>query len=170
MPEKLNIFVRGDPQAQPRARCRAIPTRGRNGAVRWTGSMYHPEKEDGNTMDWVHWKRRIEAEVRRVWRGEPINEPVRIDIDFYFPRPKYLMKKSSPKGVVPMAVKPDRDNCEKLVWDVLKNCRVLFDDGRVCCGEAMKWWTAIGHTPGARIVVATLDAVEQPELFAKSTI
>jgi len=164
MTEVLNIYVRGEPHAQPRARARAIPCGGKwNGQQKWTATMYHAEKEDGKTLPWVYWRTQLEFAIRAGWKGDKLDEPVRIDIDFYFPRPLYMLKPSSPRPAIPMSVKPDIDNLAKLTYDVLKNLGVLFDDGRVCQGEVCKWYAAIGDSPGARIVVSTLS--DQAALF-----
>jgi Holliday junction resolvase RusA-like endonuclease len=160
--------VRGEPQAQPRARARAIPLGGRwNGQQKWTATMYYAEKEDGKTLPWVYWRTQLEFAIHRAWKGPKLDEPLRLDIDFYFPRPLYLLKPSSPQAAIRMAVRPDVDNCSKLAMDVLTKAGVWLDDGRVCCGECCKWYAAIGDSPGARIVVSTL--ADQPALFPATT-
>jgi Holliday junction resolvase RusA-like endonuclease len=169
MSEVLNIYVRGEPQPRPRARARAIPIGGKwNGQQKWTATFYDLEKVDGKTLPWVYWRTQLEFAIRSKWHGEKLDEPIRLDIDFYFSRPQYLLKPSSPRSAIRMSVKPDVDNCAKLVMDVITDADVWLDDGRVCCGEWCKWYAAIGDSPGARIVVSTLSK-DDPALFGNTT-
>ena len=59
---------------------------------------------------------------------DPIDEPVCLRIDFYLPRPGYLLGVKAPQGVIPCAVRPDIDNCCKLILDAL-NTVWTFGDG-----------------------------------------
>ncbi len=82
---------------------------------------------------------------------EPWEGPVEIDIDFYFPRPQYMLKPKYPRGAIYHTSRPDRDNCEKAVLDALKECGLFKDDSQVCTGTVTKWYVAVGMSAGAKI-------------------
>jgi Holliday junction resolvase RusA-like endonuclease len=150
----LNFFVRGVPVAQPRQRFRAARVNGS-----WIAMAYH-DKEAMGPVD--AWKAKIIVAVRQSPRTETITGPVRMDVDFYFPRPERLMGKRAPTGVIRHTVKPDVDNLCKSAWDALTEAGVWNDDCQVCAGEAQKYYVAQGDAPGARIVVT---ALAEPALF-----
>jgi len=165
MAEVLRLFVRGDPQPMPRPRGR-IAGKFPNQFV----SIYNAEKyprdhaQAGQELPWLTWKKRVMNGIKSVWHGEKIESVVRVDIDFFFERPQYLLTTKATIGKVHHIVRPDKDNCEKLILDAMVECGVLFDDGCVCQGETAKWWPRRGDPAGAWIIVQTLEEAP-PELF-----
>lgn len=141
----LAFRVDGEPKGQPRARAR----QGLRG-------VYDPGTADG-------WKALVGLAARPHRPPSPLDEPLRIDIDFYFPRPRTFSKrvraayggrsKDIPAGPVLHLSKPDRDNSEKAALDTLVQCGLLRDDAIVCAGEVRKFYHAEGGRPGAEIRV-----------------
>lgn len=101
------------------------------------------------------WKADVVRAGESMRPAEPLSGPVRVDIDFFLPRPKRLMRRRDPDGPVPAIGKPDRDNLDKAVLDALKNDGWLRDDGQVWSGEPRKWYHAKAGHPGAIVAVTT---------------
>lgn len=74
----------------------------------------------------------IRTSVVRQWgidASYPIyglETPLRVDIDFVFPRPKRLWRKRDRDGLIWCPHKPDRDNLDKAVLDALKG--IIWED------------------------------------------
>ena len=123
------------------------------------------------------WRQRIiavtKAKVIEFGLKEPIKGPIRVDEDFYFPRPGYMMTSKYPAGRIEYdADKNDRDNLDKLVLDAItqsgwyedsttketvKRPLVWFGDGQVCQGEPQRWYCPRENPiPGARVVITRL--------------
>lgn len=133
--EVLSFRVNGTPKGQPRP----VVTRKKN--------VFTPHTADG-------WKDRIRWTVFQCWNGQPIEGPVKVDVDFYFPRPKRLYRKRDPDDVIHHTGRPDRDNCDKALLDCLMHLEVFKDDGQVCEGEIRKFYHEKGGLPGAFIKVS----------------
>lgn len=134
------IRVFGEPKGQPRPRAFAIGGKAR---------MYDPGTAEG-------WKARVAAAVAEA-RGSvpPIEGPVGISVVFLMPRPKYLLKRTSPTGRVAHTGKPDADNMLKAVMDALTQIGVWRDDAQITDSTIVKRYTAINEQPGAEIVLFT---------------
>ena len=153
----LDIFVRGVPAPMPRHR---------TAIVFGHTQEYYPEKyprddpqgRGGMKLPWLVWREAIERTVNSQHRPAKVEGPIRMDIDFYFPRPERLCKPSSPRGQIRHITKPDGyDNCAKLIGDTLTKCGVWVDDCQVCAGEITKWYHAMGDATGARISICLLE-------------
>ena len=105
MMQPISFFVPGTPKAQPRQKAYA-----RNGHA----GTYTPSTAE-------EWKARIRKVAALNLPTEPLSSPIRVDITFYFPRPKNhcrsngQLKDNSPKW---HTSKPDRDNSDKAVLDL----------------------------------------------------
>lgn len=86
------------------------------------------------------WRDAIVKEIRTVWSGtvKPFDCALIVDASFYFEA-----KKADRLGQ-PHTFKPDKDNLEKLLLDILKKERVIKDDALVCGGEVVKEWQMAG--------------------------
>jgi Holliday junction resolvase RusA-like endonuclease len=87
-----------------------------------------------------------------------VDEPVRVDLLFVLPRPKRLMRKMDPDGLIWAPARPDRDNLEKAVLDAMKTC--WRDDSLVVCGETLKCYAE--RTGRARVVCRVRSADADP--------
>lgn len=84
--------------------------------------------------------------------GWGIDEPVELEITVVLERPARLRRKSDPQGHLPAPVRPDIDNCAKVVMDSL-NGVAYRDDGQVVSLQVLKWYAPIGDGPGLVVTV-----------------
>lgn len=129
--------VNGEPKAMGRPRAFA-----RGGHAR----VYNPATAEG-------WKSAVAAAAHAHLPVEPLEGPLRIDIDFHLPRPKRLCRRRDPEGPIPHDAKPDRDNLDKAVLDALKTIGMFRDDAQVCDGRLRKFYHARHDTPHAEITL-----------------
>lgn len=152
MPEPITFWVSGTPKAQPRPRAFA----------RKFGDKFQARVYDAGTAE--NWKGCIALAARQHMPLAPLDVPLRLDVDFYFPRPKCLMRKKDPEGVMRHVQKPDRDNLDKAVADSLTAIGFWRDDCLICEGEIRKFFVTKTGTPGAQITITPLlDVQAQPE-------
>jgi Holliday junction resolvase RusA-like endonuclease len=102
------------------------------------------------------WKALVAMAAQPHLPPTPLDGPIKCDITLVFPRPKRLCRKRDYPGMIPMDRKPDRDNCEKAILDMLSGIGMWTDDARVCTGPVDKWYHAIGAGPGAWIEIGTI--------------
>lgn len=136
------IRVVGDPEGQPRPRGFARCIGGR-----YTTRVYTPSTADG-------WKQAIALAARKHVPQAALTGPVRVDILFLLARPQKLLRKSIAACRLPHTNKPDRDNLDKVVLDVLTKMGFWLDDKQVCAGEPAKAYVNINEEPGAEIYVS----------------
>ncbi|NLX97582.1 MAG: RusA family crossover junction endodeoxyribonuclease [Rhodopirellula sp.] len=109
-----------------------------------------------------------EAGTAEAWKGAvalaakphlpktPLTGPLMVSLIFCMPRPKSHYRTGKYSGEVkPDApdwhtCKPDRDNLEKAVLDVLTRIGMWKDDGQVCDGSVTKIY---GFPPGLLITI-----------------
>lgn len=96
------------------------------------------------------------AAVAAWGSAKPFSGPVRVDWIGLFPRPQRLLRKSSHPGRIRHTVKPDRDNCEKLLLDALKGV-AWEDDCQVCDGSPQKFYVAMGESPAVMMWITPLS-------------
>lgn len=107
----IHITIEGVPIAQKRARAT------RKGAYI---SVYDPQKIEKQQARW---------QVQSLYREEPLKCPVELDISFFMPIPKSTSKvkmRLMSEQEIKHVVKPDVDNLEKFLFDVLNG--ILFED------------------------------------------
>ena len=142
----IQISVRGEPKAQPRVNHFYNK---KLGAVR----TYTPGTAE-------EWKSLIAEAARDKIPESPLRGPTRVDISFRFKRPKshYRTGRRSselrPDAPTHHTNKPDRDNLDKAVLDVLVRIGMLVDDSVVCYGEISKWYD--DANPGCTITVRSI--------------
>lgn len=103
------------------------------------------------------WKAEAVAQLRgrgwAEWKHEA-GEALKADVVCVFKRPK------SRKKDVWHVVKPDGDNCEKLVWDSLVDAGVLADDCSIAWGTVKKRYQHLGEEDldpvGVRVFLSKL--------------
>lgn len=136
--DAITIRIDGVPKAMGRPRATAF-----HGKVR----MHNPTTAVG-------WRERISIAFRPYLPPTPHEGPLRIDIDFHFPRPKRLYRKKDPDGPIWHTAKPDRDNSDKSVLDELEAMGFLRNDSQACNGRIRKFYHAKDEIPHAVITVA----------------
>lgn len=125
------------------------------------GKVYTPESVQG-------WKLQVYLAAKEYLPREPFEAPVYLSIWFFMPRPKALTKRHREHWPFCVA-RPDRDNLEKSVMDVLQHKtvkgRVLQpgfwrDDAQVVCGPIVKLYAGENQQPGAFITIETYEPTE----------
>jgi len=104
------------------------------------------------------WKAMVAITATPYLPQTPITAPIFCAITLIFPRPKRLCRKKDPSGLIPMPSKPDRDNCEKAILDILTNIGMWRDDSQVFAGAVEKYYHAKYGKPGAYIKIGTVAA------------
>lgn len=127
-----NLFVKGEPKAQPRPR------------MATSGHVYNPKSADA-------WKEEIMASFA-VCRRPTITDAVRLKVYFFMPAPKAMRIDRKNDRYVPHTTKPDTDNLLKAVMDALTDIGVWKDDNLVFWTEAIKWYA---EETGAQIIIET---------------
>lgn len=89
----------------------------------------------------------------------PITGPVRVELEFYFPRPKALIYKNKPMIRAWKTSKPDLDNLEKSTWDAM-NGIAWHDDAQVC--ESVKRKVICSGSESARVIISIGPITEGP--------
>jgi crossover junction endodeoxyribonuclease RusA len=139
----LEFFAAGLPKAQPRVKARACGK---------FAQVYTPKCADD-------WKMIVRYQANEAWQQSmygptPWEGPLRVDLTFYFPRPKsHFRSNGELKPTAPLwhTTKPDRDNSDKAVLDALTNLGIWHDDKQVCDGRIVKQYAAI---PGCQIRIS----------------
>jgi len=109
-------------------------------------------------------KRTLDAEAwvaecaRRVYDGEPLTGPLRLDVVFVLKRPGRLKPCRHPDGLVWAPKRPDVDNLRKLLLDGLS--ALWGDDAQVVDGRSVKVYAERGCPP--RTVVRVQPAGDVP--------
>ena len=141
----LEFFAAGLPKAQPRAKARAF------GGF---AQVYNPKTADD-------WKMIVRNEATKTWVSNiPWEGPLRIDLTFYFPRPKAHFRSNGelkPNAPRWHTTKPDRDNSDKAVLDALTNLGIWGDDKQVCDGRIQKLYANAPGLPGCFIRISEAD-------------
>ena len=137
------IQLKGTPQ--PKARPRSA-----------NGIFYSPKSK---------WEKEIKKQLKKIKANQDIyfDSPIRVDITFFMPRPKnhfrtgkfsHLLKDSAPR--IWHCKRPDRDNLDKAVLDVMTDTGILSDDCIVCDGRIKKRWAS-----GEGSALVTIEKVEE---------
>lgn len=81
--------------------------------------------------------------------------PVIVSLSFRFPRPKRLLKKSSPSGAIWCDGGGDVDNLAKAVLDCLTDAGWWHDDRQVVILHVLKDYAPIGEKPVTFVAVGS---------------
>ncbi len=93
--------------------------------------------------------------------SEPLTGPLALRIDFVFPWRKSETKKRVALGSCPNDSRPDLDNQEKLVCDVMTKLRFYNDDGQIADKHTTKAW---GDEVGISVHLSTIDQTTLPPI------
>ena len=136
----LSFFAAGIPKAQPRVK--AFVRGGHAG-------VYTPDSAEA-------WKQAVRREAIANAPESIVTGVVRIQLDFFLPRPKVHLDKHGvpkPKSPVWCQKKPDLDNLIKAVTDAITDTqKVWLDDSQICEITATKTYAinAVGCSVGIR--------------------
>lgn len=142
------IRVYGTPKPQPRPRAFA-----RKFGKKWQARVYDASTAEG-------WKAQIAEAAKPFLTAAPLSGPLRVDCEFYMPRPKYHFRKDGtlkPKAPRWRSIKPDRDNLDKAVLDCLTQLGMWQDDGQVCDGRVPKLYETTMEPAGVEITISQLE-------------
>ncbi len=105
----------------------------------------------------------IAALCRGRLNGKRYTGAFRIDITFYFPRPKNHFRtgrfagEKKPNAPGYHTKRPDRDNLDKAVLDALTQCGFWVDDAQAAAGEILKFYCPDDWAPGCTITITKLE-------------
>ena len=137
----IQFFAQGEPKGQPRPRAFS---RGGHACV------YNPASAEG-------WKSQIAVAAKEHIPFEPIEQPVRVRMVCYFPRPKFHFRKNGElKETAPHwhTARPDADNVFKAASDALTALGFFKDDSYISECEVIKKYVAgKAYAPGAMIEI-----------------
>lgn len=145
MTQHLSFEVYGDPKPQPRPRAFA-----RRMGSKFVARVYNPDSAD-------HWKAQIAAAIRAA-KWEPFVGPVRVEMAFFFARPKsHLNSKGALKPSAPLfhTARPDVDNIAKAVADQLTASGVWSDDSTIVELKVSKDYVTSGK-PGCNVMIDSI--------------
>lgn len=92
------------------------------------------------------WRGKVMHAARSAhWLEEPLDEPVRVTVDFYLPAPGKSKFGNKPAGP------PDLDKLLRSTFDGLTSSGIIRDDSRIVSVSARKHWAL--DTPGATISI-----------------
>lgn len=143
MPGVIRFTVPAVPVAQPRQRQRIVNANGKTFA-----SNYTPKNAPVNGF-----KASVQHAAAEVYRGAPLNVPLRMVLVFVMPRPKTMTWKNKPMPREPYAaMKNDWDNLGKSVCDAL-NKLLFVDDGLLVDVRVERWIAAGDEQPHVQVEV-----------------
>lgn len=87
--------------------------------------------------------------------ASPFRGPISLDLFFVLPRPKSLMTKTAPDGLIPHTKRPDLDNLVKGTQDGLSLAGFWADDSQIFAGNPAKFYSEKGGQ--ARIAVSITE-------------
>jgi len=152
----ISFYAPGEPKGQPRQRTFAYKAGKKpDGSDRIMVRNYNPGTAEA-------WKSCVAAAARPFRPQEPLLGPLKLDLTFYFPRPKWHFRTGKHAGQlrddapVYHTSKPDRDNLEKAVMDAMKMLGFFRDDSQVCDGRVPKLYCTGGNLPGCQVTLETL--------------
>ena len=147
--EALRMTIPGPPVPKGRPRFAVIKGRART-------------YTDSKTAHYEHRTAWLISNATRARELAPAGVPVRVDILAIFPRPKRLMRKKDPAGLMAHPVRPDLDNVAKTILDSVTAAGVWADDGQVTCIRAEAAYCEKDQEPRVEMSIY-LPAEEAPQ-------
>ena len=134
----ITLTIPGDPKAWQRART--------------FGKRFF------NSPQMVHYQNKI-AVFAKNEGIKPMEGPVKLELLFYFARPKKWCRAKDPTCALVMPRRPDTDNLIKMIGDGLNGIAWL-DDGQIVDVRAGKYYHEIGGSPRTEIKIFALNLQE----------
>ncbi len=162
----LTLEIIGVPVGQPKHGQRAVPiksTRTPCGHYERWQAMSHPvtsikTKWGRKPHPIMEWRETIRQAAVAAWRGsKPLAGPIWLNRHFRFPRLKSHFGTGKNEGVLKAnaptdhSVKPDPDNVDKSLFDMLTHAGVIKDDCIISRGENIKRYCDEGESPGVTV-------------------
>lgn len=97
------------------------------------------------------WEAAIALAATKVSPDAIVEGPVAVEIVAVMPRPKRLLRKSDPDGLIPATTRPDSDNIAKAVIDGMK--AVWRDDAQVWDLRIRKYYAERTGKPRVSVLV-----------------
>lgn len=136
----LDIPVEPQPKARPRAR--VLPG--------GQATIYTPQTTK-------HWEAHVAGLAAAQMPRTIIEGPVRVDVLAVMARPKRLLRRADPDGLVWAPTRPDGDNIRKAVLDAL--APFWRDDAQVVCGDTLKVYAEKTGRPRTVIRIQSMHGV-----------
>ena len=150
IPGRLEVVLGGDPVAWARPR-----HDGRTGTWFEAKEPTAQRRKLAQLMTLVHGKR---AHLDGRAHGGLKPTPVAVTLVLTFTRHKTWDRKTmDPAEAYLSPVKPDIDNCTKLVLDAAMDAGVLYDDGSVARLVVTKVWAARGAGAATSVLIESLS-------------
>ena len=141
MSRSLQLFIPGEPKAQPRPKARRA---GKH------ISIYTPATAKA-------WKEAVMAGYKGLKVGRQVHwskeKPLQVSLEFWMPRPKIHFLKSGLRENAPVwhQTRPDCDNLAKAVLDALQDAQVFHEDSQVVKLTVVKRYHEEDQVPGCLI-------------------
>ena len=149
----ISFFVSGTPRPQPRARSFVLRGKGGQPILTKDGQPILRVNDPGTAEAW---KQAVALAAKPFIPMVPLQGPLRVDIEFFFPRPKaHCRSNGELKASAPYwhTGRGDVDNLWKSCADALTTIGMWDDDGQVCAGFIQKHYA---EKPGAAISIYQL--------------
>ena len=117
----------------------------------------------------VAYERSVSAAAFAAMRGVTFDGPVAVDLLIVVARPKRLLRRRDPDGLLWAPVRPDADNVRKAILDGL--ARHWKDDSQVCAGSTLKLYAERWGAPRVEVTVRELpdDPMDEINRYLWST-
>lgn len=147
-PPAIQFFTPGRPQTKGSliAMHRFSPT-----GNCWTGVR----EQNGAALS--EWRALVATSAKRAMRQQPpFKGPLRVELEFYFNRPKKQTPEqaSSPWSLV--FKRHDGDKLQRAILDAMTDAAVYWDDSQAVHIEAKKLWADVNHPAGVAVLVEAL--------------
>tara|TARA_R110000787_G_scaffold88873_1_gene188412 strand:- start:186 stop:620 length:435 start_codon:yes stop_codon:yes gene_type:complete len=136
----LKVIIPGEPVAKGRPRVVSA-----GGFAR----AYTPQKT-------INWEGLAGWYFQAQWKGAaPYTEPVVLHVSAVKSRPKRLLRKKDPDGLILRPAKPDLDNVIKIVGDALERAAVLKNDIQIVEIHAYSYYAERDGAPRVEVALTT---------------
>jgi len=130
--------------------------RGRATVVGGHARIYTPKRT-------AEWEKATAFVLRSLWKNVPYDGPVEVQLLAAAPRPKRLMRKKDPEGLVWKPKTPDADNIEKSTWDAIVMAGIIRDDCQVVKCSCQDCYAEKDGIPRIEVMIRPIDC--EPKSF-----
>lgn len=149
MSSPVDILIEAPVEAAPYRKKAAVFKRKKDGALR--AGVFTSSRT-------VNFQAQFSALAQHHQPPTIIEAPVRVDVLCVMSRPKRLLRRADPDGLMWAPGKPDADNMRKAVLDALKTW--WRDDSLVVCGQTVRAYAEKDGSPRTVVRIRSLDAVD----------